>query len=112
MKQETKDHILSIAGVNSTNSYEKYLGLPPLVGRSRMSTFIGIQGKIWERINGWKEKFLSQAGKEVMIKVVIQVIPTYTMSVFQLPKTLCKEITSMMFRFWWGTRRMRAGLHG
>jgi hypothetical protein len=101
-KQETKDHILSIAGVNSTNSYEKYLGLPPLVGRSRMSTFTGIQGKIWERISGWKEKFLSQAGKEVMIKAVLQAIPTYTMSVFQLPKTLCKEIISMLSRFWWG----------
>jgi hypothetical protein len=24
------------------------------------------------------------------------------MSVFQLPKTLCQEINSMMARFWWG----------
>ena len=51
-------------------------------------------------MNGWKEKFISQAGKEVLLKAVVQAIPTYTMSVFQLPKTLCKEISSMMSKFW------------
>jgi hypothetical protein len=67
-----------------------------------VSTFSSIQGKIWERINGWMEKFLSQAGKEVLLKAVVQAIPTYTMSVFQLLKKLCHNITSMMSRFWWG----------
>jgi len=45
---------------------------------------------------------LSHAGKEILIKAVIQALPTYTMSVFRLPKTLTRELNSNMSRFWWG----------
>jgi hypothetical protein len=101
-RMDDKILILNGTGLNSTANFEKYLGLPALIGRSRISTFNGIKGWIWNRINGWKEKFLSHVGKEVLLKSVIQAIPTYTMSVFRLPKTLCKEINAMMGRFWWG----------
>jgi hypothetical protein len=104
-KEETKNFIISVAGVSATNRYEKYLGLPNLIGRSRVSAFNGIKGRIWDKIQGWKENFLSQAGKEVLLKVVVQAIPTYTMSVFQLPKTLCKDINAMMAKFWWGHKQ-------
>jgi len=53
-------------------------------------------------MDGWKDKFLSQAGKEILIKAVIQAIPTYNMSVFQLPKTLCNSLNSLVSRFLWG----------
>ena len=58
-RKEAKEHILSIAGVSSTRRYEKYLGLPVIIGRSKMKAFEGIKVRIWDRINGWKEKFLS-----------------------------------------------------
>lgn len=103
-KAEARTHILSVAGTSSTRGYEKYLGLPAIFGRSKVRAFAEIKGKVWDRINGWKENFLSQAGKEILLKAVIQEIPTYTMSVFLLPKTLCKDINSMMSRFWWGNK--------
>ena len=53
-------------------------------------------------MQGCKEKLLSQVGKEVMIKVVIQSILAYFMSVFKLPTGLCKDIEAMIRRFWWG----------
>jgi hypothetical protein len=98
----TRSLILVSAGVSSTQRYEKYLGLLALVGRSKVSAFSSIKGRIWDRICGWKEKFLSQAGKEIMLKAIIQAIPTYKMSVFLLPKTLCHDINSMISKFWWG----------
>lgn len=45
-----------------------------------------------------------QAGKEILIKVVNQAIPTYNMSVSMFPKALCREINSLMLRFWWGQK--------
>ena len=52
-------------------------------------------------MKGWNEKLLSQAGKEIMIKAVIQSIPAYSMSVFRLPTSLCKDIEAILV----GTRR-------
>lgn len=100
-REETRQSIIFVVGVQSTNQYEKYLGLPALVGRSRISSFNGIKGRIWSHINEWKEKFLTHAGKEILIKIVLQAIPTYTMSVFRIPKTLIRDINSMLSRFWW-----------
>lgn len=45
---------------------------------------------------------MSQAGKEILIKAVVQAIPTYSIGVFQLSKALCKSLNSLMSRFWWG----------
>ena len=102
-KEGTRSFILSLAGprVDSTARYEKYLGLPAIIRRSKTNAFSELKGQIWELLNGWKEKFLSQAGKEVLLKAVVQAMPTYTINVFQLPKTLCKDINAMMSRFWW-----------
>jgi len=73
-----------------------------LIGRSRLSSFNGIKGRVWSRLNGWKEEFFSHAGKEVLLKAVIKAIPTYTMSVFWLPKSLVHNINALMSSFWWG----------
>ena len=37
-----------------------------------------------------------------MVKEVVQSIPTYSMSVFKLPVSLCKDIEAMIRKFWWG----------
>lgn len=55
-------------------------------------------------MQGWKERLLSQVGKEIMIKVVIQSIPTYSMSVFHLPIRLIKDIEAMIRKFWSGNQ--------
>ena len=72
------------------------MGFPSFVGRNKMSCFTQIKERIWARIQGWKEKLLSQVGKEVMIKAVVQSIPVYSMSVFKLPVGLCKDIEAMI----------------
>jgi hypothetical protein len=39
------------------------------------------------------------------------VIPTYTMSVFLLPNSLCKELNSLIQRFWWGHKDNNSKIH-
>lgn len=54
-------------------------------------------------MQGWNEKLFSQAGKEVMVKSMIQSIPAYSMNVFKLSVSLCKDIKTMIRKLWWGS---------
>jgi len=89
--------------VPAIRHYEKYLGLPSFVGRNKNACFTQIKERIWARMQGWKEKLLSQARREIMIKAVAQSIPVYSMSVFKLSVGLCKDIEVMIRKFWWGS---------
>lgn len=60
-----------------------------------------IKEKVWGRMQSWKGRTLARSGKEVLIKSVIQAIPTYAASVFLLPQKLCDELENIMNKFWW-----------
>ena len=86
-------------GARGTNQLEKYLGLPPIIGRSKRRAFEEIKNRVGKKVGGWKEKLLSQARKEILIKAIAQAIPTYAMSVFWLPVSLCDEINSLLSNY-------------
>lgn len=96
----TKHYLMDITGLTVSNNLDKYLGLPSLVGRSRVAAFRGIVDRVATKLHNWKNKFLSQAGK--LVKAVLQVITTYCMSVFLLPDSLSKKLNSVFASFWWG----------
>ena len=91
--------------------YEQYLGLPSLVGRSKKTSFDYIKERTWRKLQGWKEKLLSQVGRDILIKAVVQAIPAYTMSCFKLPLRLCNDIEKLICKFWWGQRGDRQKIH-
>ena len=78
-----RELIKAMLGVSEMERFEAYLGLPTLVGRSKHHTFSFLKDRVWKKLQGWKGKILSRAGKEILIKAVAQSIPTYIMSVFQ-----------------------------
>jgi hypothetical protein len=82
-----------------------------MVGLDRTDSFIYLLERIIERLKGWKEKFLSLGGKEVLLKAIIQSIPVFAMGIFKLPKQLCKEINDAMSSFWWGDTEEKKKMH-
>jgi hypothetical protein len=50
-------------------------------------------------------------GKEILLKAVAQAIPSYAMSVFKLPKGICKAIAAAIARFWWGEKEGKKAMH-
>lgn len=103
--REVQEEIKTRFGAQVIRQHEKYLGLPSLVGRNKRNTFNAIKEKLNKKLASWKEKLLSKAGKEVLIKAVAQAIPTYTISCFKIPDSLCEELTSLIRNFWWGQKQ-------
>lgn len=90
---------------------DRYLGLPVNVGLSKAGTFSYLKDRIWSKIQGWKEKMLSKARKEILIKAVAQAIPTFAMGCFDLTKGLCDKISSMIAKFWWSQQDNENKMH-
>uniref|UniRef100_A0A803PHR8 RNase H type-1 domain-containing protein n=1 Tax=Cannabis sativa TaxID=3483 RepID=A0A803PHR8_CANSA len=111
--KEALDQYQKISGqlVPTTNHMDKYLGLPQCFGRSKSSSFNSLKGRIWSYLSKWQGKFLSKRGKEVLLKAVIQAIPTYAISVFKLLDSFCSFVEKAMANFWWGATNGERKLH-
>lgn len=95
--KEKKKEILNFLGVPKIKEYEKYIGLPTVVGRRNKKASLNyIKECVWNKLQGCKEKLLSQARREVLPKVVVQAIPTFAISCFKLPVGLCHDIEMLI----------------
>ncbi|XP_073137107.1 uncharacterized protein [Henckelia pumila] len=82
--------------------HEVYLGLPTFFVGSKRLQFRYLVERIVKRIQGWGNKVFSLGGKETLIKSVLQAIPTYAMSCFRIPVSICEDIEKECANFWWG----------
>ena len=54
--EATKQEIQNALGVQNMNQLEKYLGLPPLIGRSKRKAFDEIKNKVRKKMGGVERK--------------------------------------------------------
>ncbi|XP_024044748.1 uncharacterized protein LOC112100221 [Citrus clementina] len=112
MDEVSKGQVCEVLEVSATSNHETYLGLPSQIGRKKSVVFNFIKDNVWQQLQRWNQKFLSKAGKEIILKTVAQTIPNYAMNIYLLHVDLCKELEIMMNSFWWGTKRNEdRGIH-
>ncbi|XP_074321457.1 uncharacterized protein LOC141657967 [Silene latifolia] len=109
--QGQRDAVTARLGVGEVGEHGRYLGLPTVIGRSKKVLTDIIRDKLSKRLQGWRGKILSRAGKEVLIKAVANSLPTYVMSVFKIPANFCDELRAIVARFWWGHDESKRGIH-
>lgn len=67
--------IMDLWSTSQIQQYEKYLGLPSMVGKSKIGALGEIKYKVWLKLQGWKGNMFSQGGREILLKAVALAIP-------------------------------------
>ncbi|XP_023746183.1 uncharacterized protein LOC111894340 [Lactuca sativa] len=81
----------------------KYLGIPLISTKLFNRDCKGLIDKVKKRVNDWKNKSLSYAGRLQLISVVLASLPVYWASVVLLPKGIIKEVEKIMRNFLWNS---------
>lgn len=77
----------------------------------RLKVFRYIKETVEGRITSWKNRFLSNAGKEILLRSVVMAFPNYTMSCYKLAHSLCKQLERKMASHWWGDQTDKKHIH-
>lgn len=102
---------MDILKMEEMKSEAKYLGIPSCWGRSKSETYAYLIERAVKEMKGWKAKDLSYGGREILIKSVVQAIPSYVMSCFLLPMQFSNKLNSHIRRFWWSGAPKDSKIH-
>lgn len=62
-------------GSGYNHQYEKYFGLPLIIGRSTKKAFFEIKMKAWKKLQLWKENFYHKGVKRFLLKLLPFLFP-------------------------------------
>ena len=96
-----KDRVKHQQHIEKEGGVGKYLGLPGHFGRKKNDLFASIVDRMKQKAVSWSSRLLSTVGKMTFLQSVLSPILSFAMSCFELPKGLCKQIQSVLNRFWW-----------
>ena len=78
-----------------------YLGVPLFLGSSRKTHFSKLLEALHARITGWKTKFLSFAGRLVLVRQVLSSMPIHLALSIPIPIKVCHSIEKLFRNFLW-----------
>jgi hypothetical protein len=111
MTNHQTDALSQALGVKLVPQPSKYLGVTFKLRDRRVEGFQDLIDKVSARLQSWKSKLLSQAGRLTLINFVLTSLPIYTFSVFKILEVVCKKLDSLVNAFWWGHEPSRKKLH-
>lgn len=79
-----------------------YLGVPVGANMGLAKNWTPILERVNSKLNAWKAKTLSFAGRITLAKSVLGSLPIYYFSIFKAPKKVIDSLESMRRRFVWG----------
>ncbi|KAJ1693012.1 hypothetical protein LUZ63_009710 [Rhynchospora breviuscula] len=88
-----------------------YLGLPLSIRRLKKIHYKPLIDAFKRKLDGWKAKYLSSAGRLTLVKSVLSALPLHYMQVLNLPTWLIKHLDGIRRRFFWKGKDKCLGGH-
>nr|GFA88205.1 ribonuclease H [Tanacetum cinerariifolium] len=105
--EDLQQQLCNLLNVQRMDPKARYLGFPSVIGRNKNELFSFILDKVLHKMQGWKQKLLSQVDREILIISVIQAIPSYVMQCYLLPKGFLDKLLTYICRFFGMEMRMQ-----
>ncbi|GKC28564.1 RNA-directed DNA polymerase, eukaryota, reverse transcriptase zinc-binding domain protein [Tanacetum coccineum] len=88
----------------------RYLGVPLLTKKISLNDCKPLINKVKTKVNDWKNKALSYAGRVQLIAAVLNSMQNYWASIFLLPKQVIYEINKILKGFLWCQGELTRGI--
>eukprot|EP00253_Pinus_taeda_P033651 PITA_33651 len=79
----------------------KYLGFRLKPSGYKIADWLWLISKVEKRLQVWYHKYLSRAGRLVLIKAVIEATPVYWMALAWIPRGILNRLQNICCRFLW-----------
>ena len=106
-----KEEVCDKLGIRVMHDIGKYLGFPLRHRGAAHNPYKFIVEKVMSKLPGWKAKYLSFAGRTVLIKSVMSAIPNYVMQGVALPVHVCDKLDKINRGFLWGSTSEKRRMH-
>ncbi|KAL5716740.1 hypothetical protein ACHQM5_009867 [Ranunculus cassubicifolius] len=111
MNQNDKEMLASSLNVTLTVPPVKYLGLPLTASNLSIRDCYPLVEKVQKRIQNWKNLWLTQAGRVLLINTVLCAFLVYWGQAFLLPCSILDQVQNISLHFLWAGPKMEAKMH-
>lgn len=88
----------------------KYLGCFLKPNCYTRADWIWLKKKLETKISNWSFRWLSLGGRVTLVKVVLESLPVYSLSLAKIPKSILNNIRRRMFSFLWTGEKIKEGI--
>ncbi|KAJ0805636.1 putative RNA-directed DNA polymerase [Helianthus annuus] len=96
------EEMANLLGCKHDSPPFKFLGLKVGANMNRISNWQPVIESFRARLAKWKSHLLSIGGRVVLIKSVMESLPTYYFSLYKAPKKIISDLEAMIKKFLWG----------
>eukprot|EP00253_Pinus_taeda_P009348 PITA_09348 len=98
-------------GLDSISSGIKYLGFNLKAKGYRKQDWSWLIDRFYCRIAGWEWRFLSLAGRFILVQAVLSQLAVYWAHLYLLPVSISKKMCSLAANFLWGGKSKQSKIH-